>query len=97
MVSASFTEQDDNDPSNRHNSCQGKNAQSWMTKHDRDRPRQRKRLPFLTGRIVLPTGMSLELADALESKLCAWYDQQDQFAFDLGVQIFQEIAENRRS
>ena len=47
--------------------------------------------------VTLPIGMSPALADALERKLCAWYDEQDQFPFEFGVQLFEEISETRHS
>jgi hypothetical protein len=42
--------------------------------------------------VRLPRGMSPELADELEHKLCAWYDEQDQFPLEFGIELFKTIA-----
>ena len=42
--------------------------------------------------VRLPKGMAPELADALEHKLCAWCDEQDQFPFEFGVDLFNFIS-----
>ena len=47
--------------------------------------------------VKLPRGMTPELADKLEHRLCVWYDEQDQFPFEFGIQIFQAIADSRQN
>ena len=47
--------------------------------------------------VKLPRGMTPELADKLERMLCVWYDEQDQFPLEFGIQIFQAIRDSRQN
>jgi hypothetical protein len=47
--------------------------------------------------ITLPPGMSPAQADALESRLCAWYDEQDELPLEFGVRLFGEFFGTHRS